>query len=67
MYVNWIPTGDTLKKACLEESLYVGGDSSEEQNALDIPVHITIPLTQKERLNTTQGPLRTTMNPQQGR
>ena len=36
----WIPTGDTLKKAYLEEWLYAGGDSSEEQNAVDVPVLI---------------------------
>ena len=42
LYVNWIPTGVTLKKAFVEEWIYVGGDSSEEQNAIDVPVHITI-------------------------
>ena len=67
LYENWIPTSDTLKKACLEEWLCVGGDSPEEQNATDVLVHITEQQTLKERLNTTPGPLRTTMNVQQGR
>ena len=29
--VLWVPTGDTLNKAYLEEWLSAGGDSSEEQ------------------------------------
>ena len=40
LHVFWIPTGDTLNKAYLEECLYAGGDSSEEQNVMDFPVHI---------------------------
>ena len=41
LYVNWIPTGVTLKIVFVEEWICVGGDSSEEQNAQDVPVHIT--------------------------
>ena len=41
LYVNWIPTGETLKNVFVEEWIYVGGDSSEEQNTIDVPVHIT--------------------------
>ena len=37
MYVYWIRTCDTLGKACLVECTHIGGDSSEEQNALDVP------------------------------
>ena len=39
LHVFWIPTGDTLNKAYLEEWPYVGGDSSEEQNAIGVPMH----------------------------
>ena len=41
LYVNWIPTGETLKNVFVEDWFCVGGDSSEEQNAQDVPVHIT--------------------------
>ena len=38
LYVFLIPTGDTLKKAYLEECLYAGGDSSDELDAIDVPM-----------------------------
>ena len=41
LYVNWIPTGKTLKIVFVDEWIDVGGDSSEEQNTTDAPVHIT--------------------------
>ena len=40
LYVNWIPTGETLNNVFVEEWKEVGGDSSEEQNTVDAPVHI---------------------------
>ena len=40
LHVFRIPTGHTLKKAYLEEWLYAGGDSSEEQIAVDVPMLI---------------------------
>ena len=36
-HVFWIPTGEPLNKVYLEEWLYAGGDSSEEQNVIDVP------------------------------
>ena len=41
LYVNLIPTGETLKNVFVEEWIYVGGDSSEEQKTINVPVHIT--------------------------
>ena len=41
LYVNWIPTVEALKKTCLEEWKKVGGHLTEEQNAFDVPAHIT--------------------------
>ena len=41
-YVNgnpsWIPVGDSFKKAFLEEWVFVGGESSDGQNAMDFLV-----------------------------
>ena len=34
----WIPVGESFKKAFLEEWVFVGGDSSDEQNVMDFPV-----------------------------
>ena len=34
----WIPVGESFKKAFLEEWVFVGGDSSDEQNVLDFRV-----------------------------
>ena len=41
LYVNWIPTGETSKNVFVEDWIDVGGDSSEEQNTINAPVHIT--------------------------
>ena len=35
----WIPVGESLKKAFLEEWVFVGGDSSDGRNVMDFPVH----------------------------
>ena len=40
LHVLWIPTGDTLKMAYLEEWLHASGDSSEEQNTFYVPMLI---------------------------
>ena len=40
-YVNWIPTGETFKTVFEEEWIDVAGDSSEEQNTTNAPLHIT--------------------------
>ena len=34
----WIPVGESLKKACLEEWIFTGDDSSDEQRGTDFPV-----------------------------
>ena len=41
LYVNWIPTVEASKNVFVEEWIYVSGDSSEEQNTIDVPAHIT--------------------------
>ena len=41
MYVNWIPTGETLKNVFVEEWVDVCGDSSKGQKTINVPVRMT--------------------------
>ena len=59
LYVNWIPSSETLKNVFVEEWLDVSGDSSEGQKTISAPVRI---ITMAHNNETPAGQINFTQN-----